>query len=578
MKTTRFISIVILLASLFVGCNPDESIIKESHPARTGKHKTVCAKLTFDKDFYALSRAIAHEMAGDSSQSNHSGVTRAVDADGHKYYQIGDRTMLVYKTLDGKTHTTLSTPYDQAQLDSLGDDAAYFFWDVDDDCDETVDFTVVFPATRCDSVTGAIKYANMSKQDGTLAWVSDMDVATFTGSWDYMYTPEAIPLNNPLTVCKFTITNESGNDITNSVTDLRISDGYHEYVITRQAAPGPIFVLMQAVKKKNILFTSKIGDTHYVKYVKKKTLEAGDLYPITVEMEAPDLHNGPLPGIFAKISYKDGRPHGYRCFCFAPGNLRATTTNKGENWSWSFAPNQWDYLGRGDLNLKLRPSMTGYCGKNGTVDLFGWSSEKNYYGIAADEADFSLFRGNFRDWGDVFDSHMRWSTLSYEDWESVLFSDNKTPESYSIVNGVNEAHFAKGTVNGTHGLILFPEVYIQPAGVKAPEAINDRRSASSWNNNRYQGDDWTRMEVAGAVFLPAAGMRTDETSYQEGVGKYWTSSSDEKPDSRFSLQHSELLEFNETNLNPRDLGFRHYGCSVRLIKILSSSEAHELLK
>lgn len=58
-----------------------------------------------------------------------------------------------------------------------------------------------------------------------------------------------------------------------------------------------------------------------------------------------------------------------------------------------------------------------------------------------------------------------------------------------------------------YGLIIFPDTYIHPSSDLAPlpPKINDPNSA--FTDNNYTIAQWTEMEKAKAVFLPAAGCR-----------------------------------------------------------------------
>ena len=71
------------------------------------------------------------------------------------------------------------------------------------------------------------------------------------------------------------------------------------------------------------------------------------------------------------------------------------------------------------------------------------------------------------------------------------------------------------TVVGEQGWILLPDAWIQPDGV------DFLGSASSYDVNSYDINEWYIMENAGAIFLPNAGYRSN-SSY--GVdNNYWTS-------------------------------------------------------
>ena len=56
--------------------------------------------------------------------------------------------------------------------------------------------------------------------------------------------------------------------------------------------------------------------------------------------------NGKLPGAFTINSDGDQ-------VYFSQGNLQATTSNYGVSWTWSFAENQWDYVGNATANTAI---------------------------------------------------------------------------------------------------------------------------------------------------------------------------------------------------------------------------------
>ena len=66
---------------------------------------------------------------------------------------------------------------------------------------------------------------------------------------------------------------------------------------------------------------------------------------------------------------------------FSQGNLQATTTDLGVNWTWAFATNQWDYIGYATANNSINGDGT--VSTNGTVDLFGWVGASSTWTDAA---------------------------------------------------------------------------------------------------------------------------------------------------------------------------------------------------
>ena len=115
----------------------------------------------------------------------------------------------------------------------------------------------------------------------------------------------------------------------------------------------------------------------------------------------------------------------------------------------------------------------------------------------------------------------------YSEWRNILLL-----RSASTVNGTSNAHFAKATVNGKNGLVLFPDDYCQPSGITVNSVNNDNNA--NYSDNVYSYQAWKLMEAAGAVFLPAAGRFFDYSSYnnlgyyvythdQTLTGYYWGS-------------------------------------------------------
>lgn len=194
---------------------------------------------------------------------------------------------------------------------------------------------------------------------------------------------------------------------------------------------------------------------------------------------------------------------------FSQGNLQYQASTN----TWRFAEHQYDYVGSGNSSIS-----TTY---DGWIDLFGWGTGSNPTLASTTNTDYS---NTFTDWGDNAISNggntanSRWRTLTLDEW-NYLFNTRTNTTNLST----SDARYAKGTVNGVHGVILFPDGYTHPSDVTAPTGIN-LADNTGWNGNRYSLAQWTAMESAGAVFLPAAGLRQGTTVSSEGdYGFYWSS-------------------------------------------------------
>ena len=109
-------------------------------------------------------------------------------------------------------------------------------------------------------------------------------------------------------------------------------------------------------------------------------------------------------------------------------------------------------------------------------------------------------------------------------------------------------------MNGIEGIILLPETYVHPSGVADLENIN--KAGVAFTGNSYDLSAWTKMESAGAVFLPAASYRQGSgiPSWAPGSGRYWTTS------------NVTSLMFTEYGIDPKYKDSnKTYGYSVRLV-------------
>ena len=191
---------------------------------------------------------------------------------------------------------------------------------------------------------------------------------------------------------------------------------------------------------------------------------------------------------------------------FSKGNLQATTTDLGANWTWNFAPNQWSLIGDAVANNAIKGNKK--VSANGTVDLFGWSTAATYYGIN-ESWNNDDYAGDFVDWGALMGTE--WRTLSRAEWRYIV--SNRT-DAYK--------KHGQATVNGVPGYVLLPDAWTLPSGLSFTNSVDN------FTTNQYDGADWTAMESAGAVFLPAAGVREGTDIYQVNLyGWYWASTPNE---------------------------------------------------
>ena len=224
---------------------------------------------------------------------------------------------------------------------------------------------------------------------------------------------------------------------------------------------------------------------------------------------------------------------------FSSGNLQYHPANN----KWRFAENQTDYIGDGNSNIS-----TSY---NGWLDLLGWSTSANNFGVSTSSHDYS---GSFVDWGTNKignDAPNTWRTLTYDEWDYVVFN---RPNASSL-RGVAQA-------NGVNGLILLPDNWTCPAGVTFKSGFHSSCGVTYYADYQtFTVEQWSKLEAAGAVFLPAAGVRYgSNVKDMQSVGRYWSTTEG------FSSSAHYLYFFSDRAT--MYYYYRSYGQSVRLVKDL----------
>ena len=231
---------------------------------------------------------------------------------------------------------------------------------------------------------------------------------------------------------------------------------------------------------------------------------------------------------------------------FASGNLQYTQSTT----TWSFAENQYDYIGEANLSGSELADK---------IDLFGWSgSDYNNFGVSTSNTINDYF-GSFVDWGSKqigSDASNTWRTLTNEEWEYLL---NTRPNASSL-KGVAQ-------VNGVNGLVFLPDNWRCPAGVTFKSGFHSSDGAEYYAAYQtFTADQWSKLESAGAVFLPAAGRRYSNWGvYDKQLGKYWSAT--EYVDPYWGNNSAYYLNFSSNEAIMKTDG-RSAGYSVRLVKDL----------
>lgn len=462
-------------------------------------------------------------------------ATKALTAAGVKTFAAGEQIALVYKNTSSETVKAVSVALTDGDITNEGKSATFTFELTDPD--RTKDVTYIYPAAMATDA-GEVNYAALATQDGTLATLSStLDLATKTAAWNDGSLPAAT-LENQLAILAITLKDNAtptANDITTTITGVTLSDGTNTYAVTRTADAGPIYVAIQPTTSANITVTATDGTTNYSKSLTGKTYAASNGYSLSWRM-AVVVPSFTINGSGTKV-------------LFAPGNLQYNASES--TYKWRFAENQYDVIGSWNASS--------------WVDLFGWgtwtgASPSNVTNTSTTDSQYTWDNDDFTQESSLADATQRsygWRTLTSDEWEYIF-----NTRAASTVNSVENARYAKATVAGKTGMILFPDSYTHPSDVTQPTSINTANAA--FTSNSYDATAWGKMEAAGCIFLPAAGYRygTYVYGYVSGVGSYgdyWSSTPNDTNYAYGVLSSASVV-------SPQNSSSRYYGYSVRLVR------------
>lgn len=242
---------------------------------------------------------------------------------------------------------------------------------------------------------------------------------------------------------------------------------------------------------------------------------------------------------------------------FAPGNVQHVYDGKRRAWIWKFADHQYDVL-----DNEAEQKTEGQYNR----DRFGWGTGNNPDYMSHSNADYPQSTSDYVDWGVNFPEgrDYPWFAPKCVEWRYLMFERLATE-----LNGVYNARYARATVNGVKGLILFPDVYDHPSTVALPthNSINytNNNGGGSYTDNNYTIADWNTMAAAGAVFLPITGQRVYSGSWKfsymdDGDGHYWSQCDLDDP------LHACDMYFTDYRPYVQDKDDKCKGFAVRLVR------------
>ncbi len=280
---------------------------------------------------------------------------------------------------------------------------------------------------------------------------------------------------------------------------------------------------------------------------------------------AVSAQEGELPGKFCVSNGKYVQ--------FSKGNLQLYLPND----TYNFAEQQYDALG--NENLKYNADYIGW------IDLFGWGTGDKPTYSSRTYSDYATFS----DWGkkpitNGGNTADTWRTLTADEWHYLIMERENAEELYALAS-----------VNEIPGFVLLPDDWTLPEGssftaivpsgiVKWEKYLGDDTEGGwivkSGNNpfaqNNYTTEEWTKMEEAGAVFLPSAGSYSYDSPTDiwrlYDLGCYWSSD-------KYTDERGQAFIFSVDGIYPDANDVRLYErCSVRVVKDVIDETAVENVK
>lgn len=302
-------------------------------------------------------------------------------------------------------------------------------------------------------------------------------------------------------------------------TDVSNVIGVPFIILPQQTSTQPLTVKVLATIGDADVTLVAVINSHDLQVGKSNVFTLGYINPIPADA---------LPGLFSVSTSKKVR--------FSSGNLVATVDASGNPTAWKFAENQYDCLQTGGANLKIGTTA-------GDVDLFGWSTQTDNWGLKISNIDDD-FTGNFKDWGIAYCNYKK--IADNTTWRTMT-SGNNSEWDYLLNRRAQATNLRKTNVKICG---------IEKCLILAPDNWDFTSNPLQQEYSSNTTPTWEQAQAAGLVCLPWSQYRNNTALYNTDYAYYWASNST-------ANNNGYVMDF-AYSINITTC-YRHYGCLVRLV-------------
>lgn len=119
-----------------------------------------------------------------------------------------------------------------------------------------------------------------------------------------------------------------------------------------------------------------------------------------------------------------------------------------------------------------------------------------------------------------------WRPITAEELNYLFSGRTSAAGTAPTIAGKANAIYLKCTVESVCGLLLFPDAFEWPSSIEDSKADCANDWTADFSSAAFDSDEFSTLEAAGCVFLPAAGFSSGGSMYNAGSQGYYLTSTD----------------------------------------------------